>query len=314
MSPANMPSRCITRGHTMPSVKLRLPVPWPSIALLTPLLAAGLVLALGLAIAAASAQATESTLVATWRGDATVIHSSDVVTYYAYLPLIVRAFGDPCAPIPGESYGTLPVIPPPTAPPDRPAEEHPDINLAIRGYEITNAYKGLVDYGSPTDDKAPQLSGLCASGCAPPFSDVYQVYNWDWDNDRRGELIAAPEVTLIGMAVTPGATIHVPDSGYDIGSGYKVLVLYASTERITLKYTREDNVVWGYTLHVEGVCVEPTLLALYESMNAAGRGNLPALRGSQALGRAWGSEIEVAIRDMGAFMDPRARKDWWKGW
>jgi hypothetical protein len=126
-------------------------------------------------------------------------------------------------------------------------------------------------------------------------------------------VITDPEVTLAGMAVAPGETIHVPGSGYEIGAGYEVLVLYASKERITLKYTREDNVVWGYTIHVENVCVEPSLLALYESWNQAGRDHLPALRAGQAFGRARTDEIGVAIRDTGAFLDPRSRKDWWKG-
>ena len=107
--------------------------------------------------------------------------------------------------------------------------------------------------------------------------------------------------------------IRVPTSGYNIGDGYQVLVLYASTDRITLKYIREDNVVSGYTLHVEGICVEPGLLALYESLNAAGRQRLPALRGGQAFGRAHDMEVGVAIRDHGTFMDPRSRKDWWRG-
>jgi hypothetical protein len=40
---------------------------------------------------------------------------------------------------------------------------------------------------------------------------------------------------------------------------------------------------------------------------------LPALRGSQALGRARDASIGVAIRDTGSFMDPRSRKDWWQG-
>jgi len=288
-------------------MKLHLVVLRLGLTLLTLLLAGGLVSALGLAIASVPVQVTEPTPAAL-QTDATTIRPSDVVTHYAYLPLVAKSPGDPCAPIPGESYGTLPIVSPPS---DRPAEEHPDINLAIRGYELTDAYKGLVDYGSPTDDKAPQLSGLCVSGCAPPFSNVYQVYDWDWEHERQGDLVTVPEVTLIGVVVTPTETIHVPDSGYDIGSGYDVLVLYASTERITLKYTREDSVVWGYTLHVEGVCVEPNLLALYEAMNAAGRDNLPALRGGQAFGRAWDSEIAVAIRDTGAFMDPRSQEDWW---
>jgi hypothetical protein len=236
------------------------------------------------------------------------IRAADVVTSYVYLPFVVTFH--PCAPIPGESYGELEV---PAPPADRPAEEHGDLNLALRSYELTNAYKGLVDYGGGTDPNAPQLPGLFADDRTPAFSDVYQVHHWDWGCNCRGSLITDPEVTLAGMAVAPGETIHVPGSGYDIGDGYQVLVLYASAERITLKYTLNDNVVSGYTLHVENVCVEPSLLALYQSWNDQGRGYLPALRAGQAFGRARGDEIGVAIRDTGAFQDPRSRKDWWKG-
>jgi hypothetical protein len=235
------------------------------------------------------------------------IRAADVVTSFVYLPSVATL--DPCTPIPGESYDVLWVVPPPT---DRPAEQHGDLNLALRGYELTDAYKGLVDYGGETDPNAPQLPGLFAADLVPAFSDVYQVHHWDWGCNCRGPVITKPEVTLAGMEVEPGETIHVPASGYDIG-GYQVLVLYASEERITLKYTREDNVVYGYTLHVENVCVEPRLLALYQSWNDQGREYLPALRAGQAFGRARGDEIGVAIRDTGAFQDPRSRKDWWKG-
>jgi hypothetical protein len=89
------------------------------------------------------------------------------------------------------------------------------------------------------------------------------------------------------------------------------MVLYATYDTLTLKYTREDNVVRGYTVHLAGVCPEPRLLALYQSSNASGRGSLPALRGNQPLGRARGGSVLVAIRDTGAWMDPRSDKDWW---
>lgn len=217
---------------------------------------------------------------------------------------------DPCAPIPGESYGALPIVGPPT---DRPAAQHGDINLALRGYDPTSAERGLIDVSGPTDHQAPQLAGLFADKRTPAFSNVYRVNNWDWGRNARGGPITEFEVTLIGCAAKPGETIHVPDSGYSIGQGYEVLVLYADSQRITFKYTGEDSVVQGYAIHVEGVCVEPNLLALYEQMNAAGRRQLPALRAGQAFGRARGNEIQVAIRDTGRFMDPRTRKDWWRG-
>ena len=242
--------------------------------------------------------------------EASVVRPTDTLTTYVYLPCVMVTTFDPCAPIPGESYDVLGVSGDPT---DRPAEEHGDLNLALRGYELTDAYKGLVDYGGATDPDAPQLPGLFADDRVPTFSNLYQVHHWDWECNCRGSLITDPEVTLAGMAVTPGELIHVPTSGYDIGAGYQVLVLYASQERITLKYTGEDNVVWGYTLHVENVCVEPSLLALYETWNEAGRSSLPALRAGQAFGRARGGEIGVSIRDNGTFLDPRSRKDWWKG-
>jgi hypothetical protein len=60
------------------------------------------------------------------------------------------------------------------------------------------------------------------------------------------------------------------------------------------------------------LCVEPRLLALYEEDNAAGRSRLPGLVEYQALGRARGAEVQVAIRDNGTFMDPRSHKDWWR--
>ena len=215
-----------------------------------------------------------------------------------------------CQPIPGASYTALPPVPPPT---DRPAEEHGDLNLALRGYDPTSAFLGLVDYSGGTDPGAPQLPGLFADNRTPAFSAAYRVHQWDWGCNCRGPVITDWPVTLIGMAASPGETVHVPASGYEVAPGYEVFVLYASSERITLKYTAEDNVVYGYTLNVEGLCVEPSLLALYESTNSAGRSQLPVLSAGQYFGRAQGSEIGVAIRDSGAIMDPRSRKDWWQG-
>ena len=230
------------------------------------------------------------------------------LTPRAYLPFVAKPLTG-CSPIPGVQYGTLDVEGPPT---DRPAELHADLNLALRGYEATSAYLGLVNIDGLEDPKAPQLYTLFADHREPAFTTAYQVYHWDWGCNCRGDLVTKPYVTVLGMGSALAEEIYVPDSGYDIGSGYKVLVLYATKERITLKYTPNDNVVYGYTVHVENICVEPRLLALYRAMNDAGRVRLPALRFDQPFGRALGSEIRVAIRDTGAFMDPRSRKDWWE--
>ena len=239
---------------------------------------------------------------------ATTLAASGELTPRAYLPLVSN-LPPGCAPIPGVQYGTLDVNGPPT---DRPAEVHADLNLALRGYEVTSAYLGLVDYGGGDDAKAPQLYTLFADQRVPAFTTAYRVYEWDWDCNCRGPLATNYPVTLLGMGVATDEAIRLPDSGYDIGSGYEALVLYATEERITLKYTLEDNVVAGYTIHVENICVEPSLLALYRAWNDAGRGRLPALRGGQPFGRARGNEIGVAIRDNGTFMDPRSWKDWWQ--
>ncbi|MBI4671534.1 MAG: hypothetical protein HY741_07690 [Chloroflexi bacterium] len=253
-------------------------------------------------------------------------HTPRDLNYQIFLPLVTN---NACGSVPGETYHTLAPNPPPT---DRPAEQHADLNLALRGYASTNHTLGLVDYSGAADARSPQLYTLFGDQRVPIFSGVAQVYAWDWDTNSRGDLITNPPVTLAVMQVAANEILHVPASGYNIGTravrlpegfvrdmpgddpnAYEVLVLYATPERITLKYTREDNVIRGYAVHVENVCVAPELLALYRQWNDAGRAQLPALKAGQAFGRALHSEIGVVIRDNGTFLDPRSRKDWWQG-
>jgi len=215
-----------------------------------------------------------------------------------------------CAPFSNESYDMLQMN---SAPTHRPAESQAALNLRLRSYALTHAYKGLMDYDGETEYASPQLTGLFANERTREFANVYQVYDWNWGSNSCGDLIGYADVTLVGLRAEPGETIYVPNAALNIGSGHNAMVLYASSNRITLKYTREDNVVSGYTIHLEGICVEPRLLALYQQANAAGRGELPALRGRQAIGRAIGAELGVATRDRGTFLDPRSRKDWWVG-
>lgn len=218
---------------------------------------------------------------------------------------------DPCQPIAGESYGRMSAL---SARTDRPAAIHPDLNLTLRGYEPFTAERKLIYYtDSGGDTRAPQLFGLFADNRLPVFSGVYRVNDWDWKRNSRGGVIANWDATLVGVATTPGETLHVPDSGREIGRGYEALVLYADPERITLKYTPDDNVEKGYTIHVENICVDQNLLALYQALDKARRVELPALRARQPFGRARGSETLVAIRDSGSFMDPRSHNDWWRG-
>jgi uncharacterized protein YraI len=217
---------------------------------------------------------------------------------------------DVCAPIPGEAYGTILIT---SAPTDPAAAAHGDLNLALRGYAPTEASGDLIDLAGGADPGAPQLRWLFGDRREPAITGAYQVYDWDWGVNARGALIPDPEVTLLGLGTTPGEVISLPAGGSDMGEGRRALVLYASPERITVKYSPDDNVVSGYTVHIENVCVEPGLLALYEQMNEAGRGALPGLRPGEPLGRATGSELGVVVRDNGSFLDPRSRKDWWSG-
>ena len=252
---------------------------------------------------------------------AAVAQETELPARRAYLPLVAVGSSSACGPLAGASYDAIFVPPPPT---DRPAAQHADLNLALRGYTPTNGALGLVNYGGPIDPGAPQLPGLFADNRTGVFVRLHRVFDWNWGCNCRGNLLSEPPVTLAELATSPGEPIHVPDSGYTIGtlnstvdeqldSGYEVLVLYASQDRVTLKYTRNDNVIHGYTLHLEGFCVDPRLLALYNQWNDAGRTRLPALRAGQAFGRASSETIGVSIRDSGTFLDPRSRKDWWQG-
>ncbi|HTP09515.1 MAG TPA: hypothetical protein VMP08_14770 [Anaerolineae bacterium] len=241
------------------------------------------------------------------------LHATTEMTTYLYLPLISNSIAETatitdCDPT-GETYGSLDPIDPAVGD----MSQHPDMNLAVRGYTPTTAYLGLVDYAGNIDPNAPQLYTLFDDQRTPTFNAAYQVYRWDWTCNCRGEPITKWDATLLGMETTPGEIIHLPNSGYDVGGGYGALVLYAEPTRLTLKYTREDNVISGYTLHLENICVDANLLALYQQLNAAGRAELPALWPGQPIGRARGAEIDAAIRDSGSFLDPRTRKDWWQG-
>ena len=240
----------------------------------------------------------------TARADAPA-RSTASVTSTVYLPAIHRSG---CDPIPGVSYGAI--APAPVVGID-PQNDY-RINLALRGYTPVDELKAIFDIGTGTEPNAPQFRTLFADVRIPTISTVYALYKWDAScNCPSTEIVTRPAVSVAGLATIPGEIMHLPDSGYEIGPGYDAMVLYASETRLVAKYTREDDIVSGYTLYVENVCVEPSLLALYRSLNAAGRQQLPALAGRQPIGRAFGAEIGVSIRDAGTTQDPRARNSWW---
>jgi len=207
----------------------------------------------------------------------------------------------------GETYNALSVYPSPSDHSSAPAE----LSIAARGFAPANGTLGLVNIEGPADAGAPQLCALFSDERTPTFSGTFQIRNWDWGCNCPGPLLADAEVTLVSLAVTSGEIIRVPRSSYYIGGDYQALVLYADSERITFNYTRTGNPVRGYTIYLEGLAVDSTLHALYQQTDGAGRAELPALQAGQGIGRAKGNELKAAIRDAGAFMDPRSRKDWW---
>ncbi len=225
-----------------------------------------------------------------------------------------------CAPIPGASYSSSPTS---GAVTDRPAAQHADLNPKMRGWApcsqvgcgSTGSTLGLIyipPAASGVDTKAPQLYTLFNPARVPTFKANYRGYDWDWSCNCKGGLISTWDVHWIGVGTSSGEVLHLPSSGYDIGGGYQARVLYADGDTVTLKYTAEDNVVYGYTIHIVGICLEPGLRSLYDSDNAAGRSQLPALKGGEPIGRACGGQTLVAVRDTGSFMDPRSQDDWWQ--
>lgn len=228
-----------------------------------------------------------------------------------YLPYVIRS-----APVePPPVYSSIPVLGEPV---ERPPSINGDLNLALRGYISTTATLTLIDLDGPTDTDPPQLAGIFNHQRLPAFEAAHRVRDWDWscgENGCPGEPIAEPPVTLIALDAAPGEAVTIPTRNAEIhGGGFRAMVLYATADRLTLTYTREDTPAIGYLVHLDGIAVEETLLQLYNQLDTAGRSRLPALRNGERVGRATNVGVKVAIRDTGSFMDPRSRKDWWQGY
>jgi hypothetical protein len=233
-----------------------------------------------------------------------------------YLPLIQKA----CTT--GQTYGQG-LAYKAEADPLRPAYNHADKNLELRGYAIDNSLntsqKQIQSLYPASDPNTPNLHTLFNPSRIPTVINVYDVYDWDWGLGVRksNPVNTVWPITVIGAQVAPGETIRTPNSGYDLGQGVAAIVLYAAPNRITIHYTREDTVAVGYSIHIEDICVDANLLALYNSLESAGRYsqpsfNLVTLTALQPIGTASGSEMRIVIRDSGGFMDPRSLTDWWQ--
>ena len=234
-------------------------------------------------------------------------------TIKTFLPMAAYAGKNIECPLTSDrEYALTPVIPPAET---RPDYLHADLNLSLRGYEQTSAYLGLVTYSGATDWDPPQLAHLFVDERIPQFTATYRVHDWNWSCDTNGcpgPLLDDWFVTLVSMQTSQGEPIRIPSRRAQINATREqALVLYAEERRITLGYTAEDSVAFGYAVHIEDVCIDPNLLALYRLANEEGRVRLPTLGNDQILGMAAGESIGVSVRDRGTFMDPRSRKDWW---
>lgn len=234
-------------------------------------------------------------------------------TTVAVAETAVQAASSACGVSASGGYTLIPMEAANTNHPDR---QHGDLNLALRGTQLSGAAKELIPYHGSVDGGAPQLTGLFADQRSGPIANVYQVRDWRWDCSEHGcasDWLTHYDVTLIGLATTPGEAILFPHREAEIyGGGYVAVVLYAEPTRLTIAYTRDGTVANGYATHLENLCVDPNLLALYHIGNAGGRYELPGLHNGQSVGVAANNELRVAIRDRGTFMDPRSQHDWWK--
>jgi hypothetical protein len=214
--------------------------------------------------------------------------------------------------------------------PVRPAAAHAAKNLGLRGYAAVTANLVLTPMGTDSP-QPPQLATLFSPARVPAFSGAYQIYTWNYGvppaPGSPGPLDTEWDLTVLGMATTAGEPLHLPTSGFDLGQGVGAIVLFADPDSVTFKYTRDDSVgPNGYTVHVENICTDPNLLALYNSLDNAGGPryvyygpadgtpdyNLPTLPAGQVFGTARDSEIRVGIVDSGAFMNPLSADEWWQ--
>lgn len=249
-------------------------------------------------------------------------------TAYVYLPFVAKPYTCPTTSTNQYSGGIAYQYD--QDDPVRPAYNHADKNIELRGYTLNTGSdfeRELVDYeGTGEPDVPPQLATLFAPDRVPTLTHFYRVHDWKWaaspEPGTRLDPLTEFPATALGMRTTPGETLHVPESGHDIGGEMEVLVLFADADTVALRYTRDDSSAPnGYTVHVDNICTDPNLLALYNALDDPDGPRyefpnpsytLPNLAEDQTFGTARDTEIVVAISDTGAFMDVRSCDEWWR--
>lgn len=261
-------------------------------------------------------------------------------TFTAHLPLILldrvpstpTPTATPVCPVTSSNqYPTRMALQADTDNPVRPAGLHADKNIHLRGY-VANTDPGLkrelVSYGPSQEVLPPQFATMFSPVRVPGLRSFYRVYGWNWATSdigpgTRGEPIRDWPVTALGMATVAGEVLRTPDSAFNIGpDDITALVIYVDETSIAFNYHQSDSAgASGYTIHVDGICTDPNLRALYGQLDNVARNTyvgpgysypLPALRTNQAFGTAKSPETVVTIRDSGSFMDTRSCNEYWR--
>jgi len=207
---------------------------------------------------------------------------------------------------PAGAANTYALIPLEGARENRPAEAHGDLNLKLRDPQPITVDLNLVEInGSGLDPDAPNLASIFK----PDFTQAYTIHDWDWNCNCKGQLLHDEHLVLLGIRTTPGEPVYIPSRQQNVYRGsYYATLLYAAEDTLTFVYTRAGNVARGYTVHYLGLQTDPNLVALFRQSRG---GQLPGLTLNTPVGIAT-SELIVAIRDNGTFLDVRSRHDWWE--
>lgn len=260
------------------------------------------------------------------------------LTYTVFIPIVLNPPTAPeCPTTSSNSYDSIDVNQWDLDNPVRPTWNHADKNLALRSYDLYGGsmLRELVDYGcddcSNGHSLSPQLATIFSPNKVPHLTGFYRVHDWNWPNPpssllpgTRGSLLTQFQATALGLQSVKGEVLHVPRDGRSIAEGKEAIVLFADSDTVALHYTREDSIGWGdrpgYTVHLDKICTDPNLLALYNARDDPNGPRyvypnpsyqLPVLGVGQPVGVARGSEVVVAVVDSGKFMDPRSCHEWW---
>lgn len=189
----------------------------------------------------------------------------------------------------------------------------------------------LVDIPGPDDPGGvpPQLQTMVAGGVDALGGELkgkVTAYNTTGGEVQYGAEVMGLKLDKGAELFTPYASRVVaedPDGGddyvaYVIDAGYEEDAdgnRIPGTGRLTLKYTREDDVVAGYTVQLADVEIDPKLLEAYEDARKGDDdtpvdGKLPVLKAGEKIATASDKETLVAIRDGGVLMNP-LDKGWW---